>query len=93
MFIEIIGRQPLPGDVDRDDIEDALSDVLDQKGEVTGAGSGAGGWNLDVEIFDDADTDLCLQGIANCLVELDLGWVLLRRETWADGRKAEDIAH
>jgi hypothetical protein len=36
MFIEVIGRGPLPDDIDRDDVEDLLADALGADGEVTG---------------------------------------------------------
>ena len=37
--------------IDSDDVEDAINDVLGEKGEVTGAGSGASGSNLDVQVY------------------------------------------
>ena len=41
--------------LDRDEVEEVVSASLHSHGEVTGAGSGAGWVNLDVEVFD-ADT-------------------------------------
>ena len=37
---------------ERDDVEEVVTAALDGHGEVTGAGSGLGLVNLDVEIFD-----------------------------------------
>ena len=39
--------------IDRDDVEDDINDVLGEKGAVTGAGSGASGLNLDVQVYGD----------------------------------------
>ncbi|MEU5943907.1 hypothetical protein ABZ807_33285 [Micromonospora sp. NPDC047548] len=50
MFVEIIGDQPLPDAVDRDDVEDLLEQAIGDEGSVTGAGTGDGRWHLDVEI-------------------------------------------
>lgn len=41
----------------RDVIEDALNEALGRRGEVTGAGAGERGSNIDIEIFDDGDVD------------------------------------
>lgn len=38
-----------------DEIEDDLSDLLDERGEVTGAGFGVGGGNIDLEIYGEWD--------------------------------------
>lgn len=38
--------------VSRDAIEDTLDKYLGERGEVTGGGSGEGGSNLDLEIFE-----------------------------------------
>ncbi|WP_430782634.1 hypothetical protein [Actinoplanes sp. G11-F43] len=93
MFIEVIGRGPLPDDIDRDDVEDVLIDVLGADGEVTGAGSGETGWNLDVEVEPDAVHPLqVLKRLAAALVDQDLGWVILRPEHEVDGRTARDLA-
>ena len=40
----------------RDEIEEAIDEILDGRGEVTGGGSGVNGSNIDIEIFDDNDT-------------------------------------
>jgi len=92
MFIEVIGRETLPDSLDRDDVEDAIADALGERGEITGAGTGISGWNLDVELFEDGDTDECLVLIAGALVDLGVGWVLVRLEGWPQGRPAETIS-
>jgi hypothetical protein len=92
MFIEVIGRGPLPDDIDRDDIEDVLVDALGADGEVTGAGTGDSGWNLDVEVDPDAVHPLkVLKRLAAALVAQSLGWVILRPEHEVDGRTALDL--
>jgi hypothetical protein len=92
VFIEVIGRRPLPDDVDRDDVEDALAEALGSDGEVTGAGTGETGWHLDVEIVVDvADSRQVLRRLALALVERNLGWVVLRPEQEPSGRPAQEI--
>lgn len=70
-FIEIVIDGPIP--VDRDDVEDALSDALDGIGEVTGAGTGGFGSNLDLEVDPGADRNEVLQRVFATLRGLDLG--------------------
>jgi len=93
MFVEVIGTRPLPDDVDRDDVEDLLTDALGPDGEVTGAGSGAGSgagrWNLDVEVSGPFFAALTRMAVA--LVAHDLGWVLLRPESQRVGFSAADL--
>lgn len=92
MFVEVIGRRHLPDDIDRDDVEDLLADVLGASGEVTGAGTGSGGWHLDVEIAADVAQSLqVLKRLAAALVGADLGWVLLRPETDDAGKPAREL--
>jgi len=92
MFIEVIGRGPLPDDIDRDDVEDLLADVLGADGEVTGAGTGETGWNLDVEVEPDVVHPLqVLRRLAAALADHGLGGVILRPEHEADGRTALDL--
>lgn len=92
MFIEVIGRRPLPGHIDRDDVEDLLADALGTDGEVTGAGTGETGWHLDVEIVADTPTSReVLRRLAIALVEQNLGWVMLRPELELSGRPAREI--
>lgn len=93
MFIEVIGRGPLPDDIDRDDVENLLADALGADGEVTGAGTSETGWNLDVDLEPDVVHPLqVMRRLAAALVDQDLGWVILRPEHEADGRTALDLA-
>ncbi|MBR1854189.1 MAG: hypothetical protein IJ794_13780 [Lachnospiraceae bacterium] len=39
--------------IDRNELEDAIDEFLDGKGEVTGGGAGIDGANIDVELFDE----------------------------------------
>ncbi|WP_426503522.1 hypothetical protein ACPPVO_38685 [Dactylosporangium sp. McL0621] len=92
MFIEVIGRRSLPDDVDRDDVEDLLTAVLGADGEVTGAGVGIGGWNLDVELaVDDGAATGVVSRLAVALVEQGLGWVELRPEGEGTGMPAQSL--
>jgi hypothetical protein len=92
VFIEVIGRRPLPDQLDRDDVEDVLAEVLGTDGEVTGAGTGETGWHLDIEILADApDSWLVLRRLAIALVEQNLGWIVLRPEHDLSGRPAQEI--
>ncbi|HUO10947.1 MAG TPA: hypothetical protein VM008_21785 [Phycisphaerae bacterium] len=52
MKVFIYFNEPLT--VARDEIEDAIEVVLNDKGEVTGGGSGNLGSNIDVEVFDES---------------------------------------
>ena len=54
----------------RDEIEDALDDVLADAGEVTGGGAGSAGWNIDIELISCDDTDRHVAEIARILREL-----------------------
>ncbi|MBL7252797.1 hypothetical protein [Paractinoplanes lichenicola] len=91
VFVEVVGRRALPDDVDRDDVEDLVAGVLGPDGEITGAGGGASGWNLDIEVDPARATEL-VRLIAAALVEQDLGWVTLRSEDEATGRAAAEMA-
>ncbi|GAB3836590.1 hypothetical protein ACFPIJ_22770 [Dactylosporangium cerinum] len=93
MFIEVIGKQPLPDGVDRDDVEDLLTSALGADGEVTGAGVGMGRWNLDVEVSADSEQfQRVLRRLAIALVDHNLGWVLLRPEHEATAEPAAKLA-
>ncbi len=93
MFIEVIGRRPLPDQLDRDDVEDLLAEALGTDGEVTGAGTGETGWHLDVEILPGAsDFRQVLRRLAITLVEHNLGLTGLRPEQEHSGRPAQEIA-
>lgn len=56
--------------IDRDDVEDAINNILGEKGEVTGAGSGASGSNLDVQVYGNP-LDF-MDAIKNVLRELEV---------------------
>ncbi|MFD4598976.1 hypothetical protein ACFWPQ_13185 [Streptomyces sp. NPDC058464] len=70
-FVEIWFDGPIP--VDRDDVEDALNEALDGMGEVTGAGTGESGSNLDVEVEESAEKDIVLSRIFTVMSELEIG--------------------
>lgn len=89
MFIEVLGRRALPGGVDRDDVEDLLAEALGDDGEVTGAGTGQTGWNLDVETF--TDDPGVVPRLAAALAGAGFGWIELRPEHVAAPRPAGDL--
>ena len=60
----------LPLSCGRDEIEDAVDDVIRGNGEVTGGGSGSSGWNVDVELTSDADADQHVAAIVVALRQL-----------------------
>lgn len=92
MFVEVIGPQPLPDDVDRDDVEDLVVAALGEDGEVTGAGSGSGRSHLDVEVSTGfEELPAVLRRIAAVLVDHDLGWIVLRPEQDRIGATASQI--
>lgn len=70
-FVEIWLDGPIS--VDRDDVEDALNEALEGIGEVTGAGSGEAGSNLDVEVDESFPRELVLGKIFLVLNELEIG--------------------
>ncbi|GAA2729840.1 hypothetical protein [Actinocorallia aurantiaca] len=70
-FVEIWIDGPI--EVDRDDIEDALNEALAGAGEVSGAGSGTGGSNLDVDVFEGADRSNVLNRVFEVLNALGVG--------------------
>ncbi len=63
----------LPGNICRDDIEDSLEFTFKDCGEITGAGSGIDGCNLDIE-FDEnkVQPDKVLEIIKEVLQEFKL---------------------
>lgn len=73
MFAEIVFSGGLPGALDRDDIEEALTEALGADGEVTGAGVGVQTCNLDVESAGPVDAGTFLRTIAETLVNLGVG--------------------
>ncbi|MGW0504284.1 hypothetical protein [Micromonospora sp. NPDC003241] len=69
MFVEIV-FSGLP--IDRDDLEDALNEEFKLDGEVTGAGTGVHGSNLDLEIAESADRTAALARMQKVFVELGI---------------------
>jgi hypothetical protein len=86
MFIEIVGDSALIDqlDLDRDDVEEAITDALGKDGQVTGAGIGLAAdnpeWNLDVELEPDAAEGPAIARAAQALIRLGLGTVRIRPE-------------
>lgn len=70
-FVEIVLDGPLP--VDRDDIEDALNEAFIDTGEVTGAGSGRKGMNLDLEVDESEPKPVVLERVFGVLADLEVG--------------------
>lgn len=68
LFIYVHGRLPVP----RQEIEEAVEEVLSTLGEVTGAGLGERGANIDVEIFDEANVQPLIPRIREALLRLGL---------------------
>lgn len=70
-FVEIVLDGPLP--VDRDDIEDALNEAFADSGEVTGAGSGRRGMNLDLEVDGSEPRSVVLERVFGVIADLGVG--------------------
>jgi hypothetical protein len=49
------------------DIEDLIEDILGERGAVTGGGEGGIGGNIDIEIFEDADTERLMSEIVQAI--------------------------
>ena len=45
----------LPTGRGRDELEDAIEELLGDRGSVTGAGQGQRGWNVDIEVLEEDD--------------------------------------
>lgn len=86
-FMEIRFDRPLP--VDRDDVEDELNDALAGIGEVSGAGSGAFGAYLDVDIDPAAAQDEVVGRVLGVLNGLGLAG--LARIRPGDGTEWIDV--
>jgi hypothetical protein len=69
-FMEIRFDRPLP--IDRDDVEDEVNEALTGIGEVSGAGSGAFGAHLDVDVDPAAAHDEVVRRVLEVLVGLGL---------------------
>ena len=57
--------------IGRSGIEDNLDEILGDKGEVTGGGSGISGSNIDIDIYEGSAADF-LEPIRSILKELDV---------------------
>jgi hypothetical protein len=86
-FMEIRFDRPLP--VDRDDVEDELNEALAGVGEVSGAGSGAFGAHLDVDIDPAAARDGVVALVRGVLMGLGLSG--LARIRPGDGTEWIDV--
>lgn len=51
----------------RDELEDDLEQLLGEAGEVTGAGAGTAGWNLDVRLHDASALEQWLERLTTFL--------------------------
>ena len=92
MFVEVTGEPGRLAEFDRDDVEELLQDSLGRDGDVTGAGSGQTGWNLDLEVDDAADLRAdVLPRLARALTDQGWGWVRLRVEGEHAGRAASEL--
>ncbi len=60
----------LPDNCSLDEIEDGLTELLKEHGEVTGAGVGKAGGNIDIELFENHNT---LQNIKSYLLSRGFG--------------------
>ena len=76
MLAELVLPVDLP--VDRDEVEDRIVAALGDEVEITGAGVGLGGSNLDLELTGDADRHA--QVIASLLRALGVAGATLRME-------------
>ena len=85
--MELRFDRPLP--VDRDDVEDELNEALAGVGEVSGAGSGAFGAHLDVDIDPAAARDEVVALVLGVLTGLGLAG--LARIRPGDGTEWIDV--
>lgn len=70
MFVDIYITGEIA--IEKDDIEDALADVLGDDGEIVGGGSGLSMINLDIEIFDSVRPMDIVKRIAGAIKDLGL---------------------
>lgn len=77
-FVELTFPPRALGDVDRDDIEDALVDGWSGRLEVTGAGVGYKGSNLDIELGDDIALDAFVTWLRQYLRSVGVDGAVLR---------------
>ncbi len=90
MFMEI--HFPTTCLIDRDDIEDALVEVLGDHLEITGAGVGAFGTNLDVEFDSGIDQRMAVAEVGLILVGLGVSDARIRAEGETDWIEVEVAA-
>jgi hypothetical protein len=82
MYIDVYIPGPMA--LERQDIEDALADILGDRGEIVGAGSGLSMVNVDIEIFDSERSEDVLSAIANTLHRLGVPLNTLLKATDPD---------
>jgi hypothetical protein len=58
--------------VDKDEIEDALDEVIGNLGEVSGGGIGEKGMNIDLDVEDDADPEELVELIRGVLARFKI---------------------
>ncbi len=68
MFAELL--LPLGMSTDRDEVADAIADAFADQLEMSGAGSGVYGSNLDLELIADLDPDELIVGVRRTLASL-----------------------
>ena len=64
--------------VDRDDVEDAIAACIDGVGEISGAGTGMFGSNLDLDLRDDVNVHVLVMAIMGSLDALGVSRARLR---------------
>jgi hypothetical protein len=85
MFAELL--LPVGMSVDRDEVEDSLRKAFGDRLEVTGAGTGALGSNLDLDMSPDIQPDDLIAGVRGILAALGVIGGKVRIEgtdRWAD---------
>jgi hypothetical protein len=63
VFIYWYGAAP----TSRDELEDTIDAILGDKGEVTGSGEGDTGGNIDIEFYQDADSEPLMSEIVRSI--------------------------
>jgi hypothetical protein len=84
MFVDVYISGSLP--LEREDIEDALTSVLGDDGEIVGGGSGLSMVNVDIEVFESGQSGDALKRIALALRGLGLPGDTLLKTTDPDGQ-------
>lgn len=78
MFAEL--HLPIGVPVDRDEVEDAVGEAIKGVGEVSGAGTGSYGSNLDLDLDDDVDIPGLLTTIGELVTTLGITGAKIRVE-------------